>query len=147
MQTQVLGIRSGVDIIEIDRVAQVYRRRPQHFLRRLFTEREQKQLAAYHKPEQHLAARFAAKEAVCKLLGLGIGQLTWTEIEILSLPTGEPQVHLHGRAAARAGELALSSISLSLSHSRRYAVAQAVALSLTKKEDLNFLHAGLDEGQ
>lgn len=128
-----IGIRTGVDIIEIDRVAKAYRRRPKQFLRRLLTEREQEQLAAYKRPEQHLAARFAAKEAILKLLGWGIGRLSWTEIEILSLPTGEPQVHLHGKAAARADELALSSISLSLSHSRHYAVAQAVALSLTKK--------------
>ena len=126
-------IRTGVDIIEIDRIARVYLKRPQHFLNRIFTRQEQQLLAGRRYVEQHLAGRFAAKEAVLKLLGLGIGRLSWKEVEILALASGEPVVLLHKRAAARAAALAITSIAVSLSHSRNYAVAQAVALSMTKE--------------
>ena len=126
------ALRCGVDIIEIERVARVYARRPRLFLKRLFTAREQEQLAVKRHTARHLAARFAAKEAVFKLLGLGVGDLDWTEVEILSLPGGEPVVHLFGKAAKRAAELSLSSVALSLSHCRKYAVAFATALVLKK---------------
>ncbi|NLZ93840.1 MAG: holo-ACP synthase [Firmicutes bacterium] len=126
-------MRTGIDIIEIDRIARVYQRRPRQFLNRVFTRQEQQLLIGRKYVEKHLAARFAAKEAVLKLLGLGIGPLSWKEVEILALPSGEPLVKLHKRAAAQAKVLALTSIALSLSHSRNYAVAQAVALSITKE--------------
>ena len=128
MGKELLAVRTGVDIIEVERVARAYRRRPQLFLRRIFTVREQEQLAARAYKARHLAARFAAKEAVFKLLGCGIGSLAWTEEEIISLPSGQPLVYLHGRAKQQAAKLSLHSIALSVSHSRSYAVAQAVAL-------------------
>lgn len=132
MSNEALSVRTGVDIIEIERVARAYRRRPQLFLRRFFTSQEQAQLAARDYGARHLAARFAAKEAVFKLLGCGLGSIAWTEVEIISLPTGQPTVCLHGRAKLRAAKLAVHTVALSLSHSRNYAVAQAVALSMTK---------------
>lgn len=131
---QIFSVYTGVDIIEIERVARAYHRRPQLFLKRFFTNEEQRRLASRKHIEKHLAARFAAKEAIAKLLGLGIGHLSWTDVEILSLPNGAPTVRLHGRAAERAAQLALGQVALSLSHSKFYAVAQAVALS-TKKQD------------
>ena len=126
-------LRCGVDIIEISRVARAYQRRPQLFMKRFLTEREQRQLAGRKHVEKHLAARFAAKEAVSKLLGTGFGAVRWTDVEILSLPSGEPIVTLHAKAAKRAQELALGEIALSLSHARDYAVAQAVASIITKE--------------
>ena len=126
-------IRTGIDIIEIDRIARVYRQRPQRFLNKIFTKEEQRLLTGYRHPVKHLAARFAAKEAVMKLLGMGIGRLSWKEVEILALSSGEPYVKLNQRAAARAAALSLSPVALSFSHSRNYAVAQAVALSITKE--------------
>ena len=128
-------IRTGVDIIASDRVAGAYRRRPESFLRHLFTRKEQRQLAVRNYAARHLAARFAGKEAIFKLLGMGMGQLCWKEVEILSLPGGEPRVYLHGRAKARAKELSLVDIALSLSHCREYAVAQACALAEGGAED------------
>jgi holo-[acyl-carrier protein] synthase len=122
-------LRCGVDIIEIERVAKAWRRRPRLFMKRFFTVAEARQLAARKHPEQHLAARFAAKEAVFKVLGAGMGKLSWTDVEILSEPGGAPAVALHGRAAERAHELGINHIAVSLSHSRDYAVAQAVAQS------------------
>ena len=119
-------LRCGVDIIEIERVARAYRRRPVHFMRRFFTEQEQAQLAVRNHTGKHLAARFAGKEAVFKLLGLGLGALAWTDVEIISLPGGQPSVILHNKARSRAEELGIGEISISLSHSRDYAVAQVV---------------------
>ncbi len=124
-----MRIRSGIDLVEIERVKRVFRRRPEAFLRRLFTEREREQLKLRGCKPEHLAARFAAKEAVLKLLGTGLGPVAFSEVEVLSLPSGEPQVVLHGAAAALAKDLGFREIALSLSHDRRYAVAQAVALA------------------
>ncbi|MBT9166824.1 MAG: Holo-(acyl-carrier-protein) synthase [Syntrophomonadaceae bacterium] len=120
-------MRCGVDIIEIQRVSRAYHKRPRLFLKRLFTEREVRQLAARFHAGKHLAVRFAGKEAVFKALGVGQGSIAWTDVEILSLPSGEPVVSLHGKAAQRAEELGLKEIVLSLSHCREYAVAQVVA--------------------
>lgn len=123
-----MQIRCGVDIIEIERVARAYHRRPALFLRRFFSADERLQLAGRPRPEKSLAARVAAKEAVMKLLGVGIGTVAWTDMEILSLASGEPRVRLRGRAAAIARDLGIGEISLSISHGRELAVAQAVAL-------------------
>lgn len=120
-------LRCGVDIIEIQRVSRAFHKQPRLFLKRLFTEREVRQLAARSHAGKHLAARFAGKEAVFKVLGAGLGSIPWTDVEILSLPSGEPSVFLHGKAAQRAEELGLKEIVLSLSHCREYAVAQVVA--------------------
>lgn len=120
-------LRCGVDIIEIERVARAYQRRPRFFLKRFFTERERQQLAGRAHAAKHLAARFAGKEAVFKVLGAGLGSVAWTEVEIITLPTGEPSVLLHGKAARLAKELGIREIALSLSHCRDYAVGQAVA--------------------
>jgi holo-[acyl-carrier protein] synthase len=123
-----LSIRCGVDIIEIERVGRAWRKRPDYFLRRVFTGEEQRTLQGRPHRVKHLAARFAAKEAVFKLLGAGIGELSWTDVEIFSRPSGEPWVRLSGRAAERAETLSIGDIAVSLSHSREFAVAQAVAV-------------------
>lgn len=123
-------LRTGVDIIEIERVARAYHRRPQLFMKRFFSEREARQLLCRVHPEKHLAARFAGKEAVFKVLGAGVGVISWTDVEILSQKNGEPFVRLHGAAATRAREQGISEIAVSLSHCRDYAVAQAVGLSV-----------------
>jgi holo-[acyl-carrier protein] synthase len=120
-------LRCGVDIIEIKRVSRAYHKQPRLFLKRLFTDREVSQLLLRSHIGKHLAVRFAGKEAVFKALGVGQGSIAWTDVEILSLPSGEPVVFLHGKAAQRAEDLGLKKIILSLSHCREYAVAQVVA--------------------
>lgn len=120
-------MRCGVDIIEIARVSRAYHRHPRLFLKRIFTKREVSQLEGRPYAEKHLAARFAGKEAVFKALGAGLGSMPWTDVEILSLPNGEPSVLLRGKAALRAEELGLQEFVISLSHCREYAVAQVVA--------------------
>lgn len=121
-------LATGVDIIEVDRVAQAVRRWGERFVARVYTPAE----VAYCRgrlPE--LAARFAAKEAVSKALGAGLwGKdcLWWSDIEVLPDAHGKPIVHLHGRAQALALELGLREMSISLSHSDANAVAFVVAL-------------------
>jgi holo-[acyl-carrier protein] synthase len=114
----------GVDIIEIARIKEAIERWGQRFLDRIYTGSEQ--MLCQERPSS-LAARFAGKEAVMKALGTGIKGAGWREIEILSAPSGQPQVHLHGKAQNRAATLGLSEVAISLSHSREYAVAFAVA--------------------
>jgi hypothetical protein len=75
-----------------------------------------------------MAGRWAAKEAVSKVLGLGVRGIGWQEIEVERLPTGQPSVHLHDRAAARATQLGIQHIALSITHEREYAVAIAYAV-------------------
>ncbi len=108
----------GIDLIEIERIERALERRP-GLAERLFTEAELSYSRARARPGRHLAARFAAKEAVIKALGQG---LPMRQIEIVS---GEPPaLQLHGRAAEAAGE---AEIAISLTHSRESAAAVAIA--------------------
>src|SRR5712691_11795787 len=116
---------AGVDIIEIDRVADVIARHGDRFLQRIYTPDE---IAHCRGRVSELAARFAAKEAVMKALGTGVRGIGWREIEVLPNRRGNPLVLLHGNARRRADALGLSTIDISLSHSRDYAVASVVGL-------------------
>ena len=89
----------GVDIVRVERIAKVMQRHPARFPARVLTDAEQAYVRA--RPE-NFAGRWAAKEAVSKVLGLGIRGIGWREIEIERLPTGQPTVRLHGSAADRA---------------------------------------------
>ncbi len=117
-------LRTGVDIIEIGRVQSIIERHGRRFLERVYTPAELEETRA-NLPS--LAARFAAKEAVAKALGCGIGKVGWLDIEVRRGASGEPTLHLHGKAHTRAEALHLTEWSLSLSHSRQYAVAFVVA--------------------
>lgn len=110
----------GIDIVEIDRLNQAIDRWRERFLRRIYTTSE---LELYRTKPHSLAARFAGKEAVMKVLGTAF---SWQEIEILSLPSGKPRLNLYGKASEEAGKLGVKEIAISLSHCRRYAVASAV---------------------
>jgi len=118
-------LRSGVDLLEINRLAELSPAIRRRFLQRVYTPGEQ---ADANEDNATLAGRFAAKEAVAKALGCGIGQVGWQEIEIRRGADGQPELTLHGRAAQRAGELGLNTWSLSISHSRSHAIALVVAL-------------------
>ncbi|CAI8043040.1 Holo-[acyl-carrier-protein] synthase [Geodia barretti] len=106
---------TGVDLIEIERVAGVLERHGERFLRRVFTPGE---IAYCRGRAPNLAARFAAKEAVMKSLGTGFRGVGWRDVEVVRAPSGAPSPRLHGRALR---------IAISLSHSRGFAVAFAVA--------------------
>jgi holo-[acyl-carrier protein] synthase len=112
----------GLDIIRVERIRDALARFGERFTRRVLTPAE----AAYvrGRPET-FAGRWAAKEAVSKVLGLGVRGIGWLDIEIERLPTGQPAVLLHGRAAARADQLGLARIAVSITHEREYALAIA----------------------
>lgn len=118
------NLSSGVDIIEIDRFQEAIDRHGERFLRRVFTQFE---LIEVGSNTASLAARFAAKEAVSKALGCGIGLVGWREIEIRRGPNRQPQLYLYGAAAQIADQLGVIHWSISLSHSRNIAIAVAVA--------------------
>jgi holo-[acyl-carrier protein] synthase len=111
----------GTDIIEIARIEQAVDRWGECFLRRVYTEAE---INLYGRRSPSLAARFAAKEAVMKLLGAR--GISWRDIETLAHPDGQPLLKLYGRAKIKAEELGIKDIAISLAHSRDYAVATAV---------------------
>lgn len=121
-------LRTGVDLVEIERVRRAVDRHGERFLGRVFTRSERDACGGRI---ESLAVRFAAKEAVAKALGTGIWQqdICWTDLEILrNEVSGEPSIRLHGAAARRAAELATHTWSLSLSHDRERAIAFVVAL-------------------
>jgi holo-[acyl-carrier protein] synthase len=123
-------LRTGVDLIEIARIRSAIERHGEHFLQRVYTPDELNQCRGQI---PSLAARFAAKEAVAKALGTGIGRdhVTWTDIEVTRQPeTGAPLLALYGAALACATRLALREWSLSLSHDRERAIAFVVAMGI-----------------
>jgi holo-[acyl-carrier protein] synthase len=126
--TRVFGI--GVDIVETARIQSSLDRFGERFLRRVFTEGEREYCSAMPFPARHYGARFAAKEAVSKAFGTGIGrQIGWRDIEIKRKETGEPCILLHGSAADLAGALGVLQALVSLSHSDHYSVANAILIT------------------
>ena len=114
----------GVDLVEIERISRVLRRYPERFRRRVLTEHENRYCG---RRIECVAGRWAAKEAISKVLGLGVRGVGWREIEVLPNRAGQPQVYLHARAATRAAAMGLDEVSVSISHERSMAVAVAVA--------------------
>src|SRR5438445_7134438 len=112
----------GIDIISVGRIRRTLARFGGRFVRRVLTPSEQRYV---RDRAETLAGRWAAKEAVSKVLGLGVRGIGWRDIEIERLPTGQPAVRLHGRAARRAEQLGMARIALSISHEADYAVAIA----------------------
>lgn len=120
-------LATGVDLVEIDRIETAVARYGDRFLGRVFTRDE---LVFCRGRSHQLAARFAAKEAVSKVLGTGIQHrdgVAWQEIQIASDDRGKPFLQLTGKAARRAEQVGLTIFSLSLSHTREHAIAIVVA--------------------
>jgi holo-[acyl-carrier protein] synthase len=118
-----MNLGTGVDIIEIFRIAGVFQRYGQRFLDRIYTPEE---IAYCRGRAPNLAGRFAAKEAVMKALGTGVRGVGWKDIEVTRQESGAPSILLHGRAKSRAQRVGVCDISVSMSHSRDYAVAFVV---------------------
>jgi holo-[acyl-carrier protein] synthase len=124
-------LKCGVDIIEVNRIDRAILRHGDRFFTRFFTPGELIE-ARGHTPA--LAARFAAKEAVAKALGTGIGPVGWKDIEIQNGPQRQPLVRLHAEAERIADALGLREWSISLSHTHEHAMAIAVAWGELAKE-------------
>ena len=121
-------LSTGVDIIEISRIAWTLERYGELFLRRIYTSGE---LEYCRGRPSKLASRFAAKEATMKALGTGVRGVGWKDIEVTRAPSGAPGILLHGRAKSRAERLGVLEISISMSDSRD----NAVAFVVTRRED------------
>ena len=117
---------TGVDLIEIERVKNVFERYGDRFLKRIYTEGE---IRYCRGRAPQLASRFAAKEAVMKLLGTGLRGVHWSHIEVVRGRGQAPTIVLHGTALARAKRIGVAHVALSLSHSRDFAVATVVGES------------------
>jgi len=105
-------------------------RHSERFLDRVFTKREQADAQAVHNKVEKLAGRFAAKEAVLKLLGTGWrGKIAWTDIEVVNNASGQPQVRMDGEVKRIATEAGIKEIALSITHTANFAIASAVALA------------------
>lgn len=115
---------TGIDIIEVERIAKAAEK--EGFMARVFTGEEQLRFARYNNDPARIAGAFAAKEAVAKALGTGIGAIEWTEIEVLHHESGQPYAILSGDAQKRMEELGGDTLHLSISHIKAIAAAQAI---------------------
>lgn len=130
-QSSLDGAHVGLDLVDVDRFRRAIARHP-NLEARLFTPVEIAYCHGRAKPELHFAARFAAKEAVGKLLETGV--LSWQEIEVLCQRAGgPPSIRLSGRTAERAAELAIASIRVSLSHVDSLAGACVAAVACSTR--------------
>jgi holo-[acyl-carrier protein] synthase len=125
---RIFGI--GIDVVEVERIASAIERHGEPFLARLFTRTERDYCEAQKNPALHFAARFAAKEAVSKALGTGIGgDAGWLDFEITRDALGAPKIRLTGTAAGFSAQNRIRAIQISLSHAREYAAANAIAIA------------------
>jgi holo-[acyl-carrier protein] synthase len=120
-------VAHGIDMVECARLAEMIDKHGRKFLDRVFTPVELDYCLDKKRSIEHLAGRFAAKEAVLKVLGTGWRDgIAWTDIEIRNSPSGQPQVKLVGRCRQIADELGLASILVSISHIGTHAIASAI---------------------
>jgi len=123
-----LTVQVGVDIVGVERVARLVSAHPSA-MEELFTPAEQAYCLRKRRRMEHLAGRFAGKEAVLKAIGTGMRRrMHWTEVEIVDGVAGRPRVELHGEVAEQARRLGVHGLDVSISHSDGLALAHAVAL-------------------
>jgi holo-[acyl-carrier protein] synthase len=124
----VFGI--GIDVVEVARIASAIERNGERFLAKIFTPAEREYCESRKQAAMHYAARFAAKEAVSKALGTGIGgDAGLHDLEVFHDDMGAPKIRLSGAAEAFARQHGISGIQISLTHTREYAAANAIALT------------------
>lgn len=123
-------IAHGIDLVDFPRIEDMVERHGERFLDRVFTASEQQYADSNKNRIEKLAGRFAAKEAVLKLVGTGWrGKIAWTDIEVVNTETGRPQVKLSGEVKKIADKLGITQISVSITHTANFAIASAVALA------------------
>jgi len=123
------ALAHGIDLVDFPRIEEMVNRHGERFLERVFTPNERAYAESNRNKPEKLAGRFAAKEAVLKLLGTGWrGKIAWTDIEVLNTPSGQPEVRLAGEVKRIADKLGIKQISISITHTANFAIASAVAL-------------------
>lgn len=119
----------GIDLVDCDRIDKMLSRHEARFLKRVFTPNEQAYCARAKNRVERFAGRFAAKEAVLKLIGMGWREkIAWTDVEVVNDPMGKPEVTLSGQVRDIAEQMGIERVSLSITHAANLAIASAVAL-------------------
>ncbi len=128
-------VAHGIDLVDCPRIEAMIERHGERFLQRVFTAAEQAYAGANKNEIEKLAGRFAAKEAVLKLMGTGWrGKIAWTDIEIVNNSSGQPEVTLVGEVERIADKLGIGHISVSITHTANFAIASAVALAQSNED-------------
>lgn len=123
-------IAHGIDLVDFPRIEEMIERHGERFVNRVFTAAEQKYANAHRNSVEKYAGRFAAKEAILKLVGTGWrGKIAWTDVEVVNDPSGQPVVRLSGEVKEIAEKLGIRQISISITHTANFAIASAVALA------------------
>ena len=122
-------IAHGIDLVDFGRIEEMLEKHPQRFLKRVYTAAEQADADKHVRRVEKLAGRFAAKEAVMKLIGTGWRDgVAWTDIEVVNNPLGQPIVTITGKVKEFADQKGIEQITLSITHTSNFAIASAVAL-------------------
>lgn len=120
----------GIDLVEFGRLEHLLERHGERAMERIFTVRERADAEGLRNGLERLAGRFAAKEAVMKLVGIGWRDgVAWTDVEVVNDALGRPEVNLTGRLRELAEKKGIEQITLSITHTDRFAIASAVALA------------------
>jgi len=123
-------VAHGIDLVDCPRIEKMLKQHGQRFTDRVFTASERAYAEANKNSIEKLAGRFAAKEAVLKLMGTGWrGKIAWTDIEVINNHAGQPEVTLGGQVRKIAEQLGIKHISVSITHTANFAIASAVALA------------------
>ena len=123
-------IAHGIDLVDRPRIKQMVQRHGDRFLNRVYTAKEQQYAESHRDNIEKLAGRFAAKEAVLKLIGTGWqGKIAWTDIEVVNNSAGQPEVTITGEVERIAKKLGITQISVSITHTANFAIASAIALA------------------
>lgn len=123
-------IAHGIDLVDFPRIEDMINRHNERFISRVFTTAEQAYADSNKNRIEKYAGRFAAKEAILKLIGTGWrGKIAWTDIEVVNSPSGQPQVNLDGEVKKIADKLGITQISISITHTANFAIASAIALT------------------
>jgi len=120
----------GIDLVDCPRIEKMIKQHGERFIDRVFTAAEQHYAQGKKDRIEKLAGRFAAKEAILKLMGTGWrGKIAWTDIEILNNAAGQPGVALDGEVKKLADKLGIKHVSVSITHTANFVIASAVALA------------------
>lgn len=123
------ALAHGIDLVDCPRIEQMLERHGRRFINRVFTKAEQAYAESNKNKIETLAGRFAAKEAILKLIGTGWrGKIAWTDMEVVNNAKGQPEVNLSGEVEKIAASLGIGPISISISHTANFAMASAVAM-------------------
>ncbi len=129
-------VAHGIDLVDCPRIEKMVADHGERFLERVFTDKERAYAEGKKNTVEKYAGRFAAKEAILKLMGTGWrGKIAWTDIEVVNNPSGQPEIKLSGEVEKIAARLKIKHISVSITHTANFAIASAVALAKSDESE------------